>query len=153
MEKGVSYAHIHTYTRAHHYTHHSFRSAVVSIIVTLLYGIEITFARIVIFKSMRSSTAFGSKAVPFLPTGLLPVLWTLRLTPSTVIWRSGSTDSGPQGHTNPLGLITGGHFIFISQITNVVCGEFGAWVGTLSHWVPDAAPLLTIPHRQYEFHR
>ena len=35
----------------------------------------------------------------------------------------GSTDSGPQGHTSPLGLITGGHFIFISQIANVVSGE------------------------------
>jgi hypothetical protein len=31
-----------------------------------------------------------------------------------------------QGHTSPLGTITGGHFIFISQITNVVCGEIGA---------------------------
>ena len=38
----------------------------------------------------------------------------------------GSTDSGPQGHTSPLGLITEGHFIFISQIANVVCGEIGA---------------------------
>ena len=38
----------------------------------------------------------------------------------------GSTESGPQGHTSPLGLITGGHFIFISQIANVVCGENGA---------------------------
>ena len=38
----------------------------------------------------------------------------------------GSTDSGPQGHTSLLGLITGGHFIFILQIANVVCGEFGA---------------------------
>ena len=28
-----------------------------------------------------------------------------------------------QGHTSPLGLITGGHFIFISQIANVVSGE------------------------------
>ena len=28
-----------------------------------------------------------------------------------------------QGHTSPLGLISGGHFIFISQI---VCGEVGA---------------------------
>ena len=24
----------------------------------------------------------------------------------------GSTESGPQGHTSPLGLITGGHFIY-----------------------------------------
>ena len=39
---------------------------------------------------------------------------------------TGSTDSGPQGHTSPLGLITGGHFIFISQIANIVCGKFGA---------------------------
>jgi len=30
-----------------------------------------------------------------------------------------------QGHTSPLGLITGGHFIIIS-IANVVCGEIGA---------------------------
>jgi hypothetical protein len=57
-----------------------------------------------------------------------------------------------QGHTNPLGLIAGGHFIFICQIANVVCGEIGAWVGTLSHWVPDAAPLLTIPHRNLRCH-
>jgi len=28
-----------------------------------------------------------------------------------------------QGHTSPLGLISGGHFIFISQI---VCGDFRA---------------------------
>jgi hypothetical protein len=41
------------------------RPAVVSIIVILLYGREITFARLVIFKSMRLFTAFGSKAVPF----------------------------------------------------------------------------------------
>ena len=54
-----------------------------------------------------------------------------------------------QGHTSPLGLIDGGHFIFISQIANVVCGEIRAWVGTLSHWVPDAEPLLTISHHQW----
>ena len=119
-----------------------------------------------------------------------PVLCILRLTPSTVIWRSGvfygfyrqklilrrnlrwflfltsdgrlysylrwetvSCWPGWAGLTDLLGLIIGGHFLFISQIANVVCGEIGAWVGTLSHWVPDAAPLLTISHRQYEFQR
>jgi len=37
----------------------------------------------------------------------------------------GSTESGPQGHTSPLGLITGGHFIFISQIANRNCCLWG----------------------------
>jgi len=31
-----------------------------------------------------------------------------------------------QGHTSPLGLIAGGHYIFISLIANVVCAEIGA---------------------------
>ena len=68
----------------------------------------------------------------------------------------GSTDSGPHEPSWPDFRRT-----FYIYIANCLWGSRGAesapwawaWVGTLSHWVPDAAPLLTISHRQYEFHR
>ena len=64
----------------------------------------------------------------------------------------GSTDSGPHEPSWPDYRRT--FYIYIAnRKSQMFCGEIGAWVGTLSHWVPDAAPLLTISHRQYEFHR
>jgi len=72
----------------------------------------------------------------------------------------GSTDSGPHEPSWPDCRRT-----FYIYIANVVCGEIGAWVGTLSHWVPDAvgtvtydfppsvwiSPLITIMWRRRHF--
>jgi hypothetical protein len=41
-------------------------------------------------------------------------------------WETVSCWPGWAGLTDLLGLIIGGHFLFISQIANVVCGEIGA---------------------------